>query len=177
LSTDFDWDSRVKAEDANAGELARRRFLERRATLGVARLEERLDAARMMRNLAVDGLTVEESVVGDDGQPLMNIGPEGVPTAVVRRRPARFRELPKGDIYAVLALFNAAAAAERADLGKVDEALRAVRQEEDEEIPIQILGPEALAFMVEKISLLVATLNERAAERRAAGELPILDPE
>jgi hypothetical protein len=156
--------------------LARRRFLERRATLGEARLGERLDAALMMRNLAVDGLMVEESVLDDDGQPLMNMGPEGVPTAVVRRRPARFRELPKGDIYVVLALFNAAAAAERADLGKVDEALQAVRQEEDEG-PIQTLGPEALAFMAEKISGLVGALNKRAEERKAAGELPILDPE
>jgi hypothetical protein len=165
-SSDFDWDHRARIEDARAAEQARSQLLHRRANESERRSWAALDTTDAFRRLIEDALTVEEPVLDDTGNEPALIGTDGHVQLPLRRRPARFRDLARADIYALIALHNVAFRTDRSILGNAAES-ELDFLDRGGSAEIKVLGPEALQEMSVMFENLVQTLDTEMKEHRA----------
>jgi hypothetical protein len=118
---------------------------------------------------------IETPRIGDDGEPMTGINAHtGLPEPLTNKRLATFWDLTTHQIQVIISLHAAITSTEIGDVGDAQAALEEARNA-GSDVAINILGPEATLDMTEKISHLIAALNKRAAVRRAAGELPVID--
>jgi hypothetical protein len=174
-SSKYGWDQRAKLHDKEVMYRAEEQLRRKHAKLAGERADLALEHSMAFHSLVENALTIETPCVDKDGQGNPQFKKDGSVKTIVKRRPAKFRELSKQDVLLTINLHKTAMATDQILLAGAFDRYQESQEQRGEDLPGNvILGPSAIQEMDIMIDGQAKTLSEVPERRNAKKPLEIV---